>query len=57
MTAYSRVEMWDLEFFEVLEKVFIDKIEEATGESIVTMFVSHSNWAAHMIDQCLVKKA
>lgn len=56
MTAYCRVEMYDLELFEVLEHAFVKRIDEATGETLVTMFSSHASWAQNMIEQCLVLK-
>lgn len=45
-----------MELFEVLESVFIKRIEEAEGETLVTMFTTHASWAQNMIEECLVKK-
>lgn len=57
MTAYCRVGIFDLELFEVLEMAFIKRIDEASGESCVTMFTSHANWCVDMVEQCLVQKS
>ena len=45
MTAFCRVKLFDPELFEVLEHCFTKRIDEATGETLVTMFVSHASWA------------
>jgi len=41
---------------QVVEKIFLDNIEQAKGETLVTMFTAHASWALQMVDQCLVKK-
>lgn len=58
MTAFCRVGFFeDQELFEVLEQVFLARIEEASGETLVTIFTAHASWAQSMIEQCLVQKA
>ena len=56
MTAYCRVKIFDLDLLQTLEEVFLQKIEKAEGETLVTMFNSHANWAQNMIEECLIKK-
>ena len=57
LTAYARANMFEeIDLFESLEAQFIDRIDEADGPTIVTMFCAHAAWAAHQIDECLIKK-
>ncbi len=56
MTAYCRVSIFDVDLLQTLEQVFVKKIDEANGETLVTMFTSHASWAQDMIEQCLIKK-
>lgn len=58
MTAFCRVKLFEdnLELFELLERSFVRHIDEASGETLVTMFTSHATWAQHMIEQSLVHK-
>ena len=57
MTAFCRVKMFDAELLDVLEHLFISRIDEAFGQTLTTMFISHAAWASEMIDQCLIQKA
>ena len=50
MTAFCRVGIFDIDFLEMLETIFIKRIEEASGETLVTMFTSHAAWAENMIE-------
>lgn len=45
MTAFCRVGIFDVDFLEILETIFIKRIDEASGETLVTMFTSHAAWA------------
>lgn len=58
MTAFCRVKLFEQHFdlFELLERHFVKHIDNASGETLVTMFTSHASWAQHMIEQCLVLK-
>ncbi len=50
MTAFCRVQLFDFELMEHLERTFVRHIDLASGETLVTMFTSHAAWAAHMIE-------
>ena len=50
MAGFCRIELFDLEFFTIIEKIFVNKIEGASGETLVTIFTAHSAWAMHIID-------
>lgn len=54
MTAFSRLKLFEVDLFELLERHFVRNIDLASGETLVTMFVSHAAWAQDMIAQCLV---
>jgi len=57
MTAFVRGEMFkEVALFERLEARFIERIDEAGGPTLVTMFQAHGAWAAHVVDEVLVKK-
>ena len=57
MTAFVRGEMFkEVALFERLEATFIERIDEAGGPTLVTMFTAHGGWAAHVVDEVLVKK-
>lgn len=47
MTSFCRLKLFDdnLEFFELIERSFVKHIDEASGETLVTMFTSHASWA------------
>ena len=57
MTAYRRIGIFDIELFYGLEGAFIRRIEEADGQTLVTMFIAHVSWAKEIVNQCLVKKS
>ena len=46
----------EVALFERLEARFIERIDEAGGPTLVTMFQAHGAWAAHVVDEVLVKK-
>lgn len=48
--------MNEVDLFESLESQFVEHIDDADGPTIVTMFCAHAAWAAHQIDECLIKK-
>lgn len=52
LTAFCRVKYFEgnLDLFECLERYFIRNIDRASGETLVTMFISHAAWAQHMIE-------
>ncbi len=56
MTAFCKVKLFEnnLDLFELLERHFVKYIDQATGETLVTMYTSHAAWGQHMIEQCLV---
>ena len=56
MTAFSRLKLFEVDLFELLERHFVRNIDQASGETLVTMFASHAAWAQDMIAQCLVHK-
>jgi hypothetical protein len=57
MTAFVRGQHFnDVALFERLEALFVEKIDDALGPDLVTMFTAHSGWAAHMVDECITKK-
>jgi hypothetical protein len=47
MTAYCRNKLFDDNFdlFDLLERSFVRHIDDATGETLVTMFTSHASFA------------
>lgn len=57
LSTFCRSSVFDMEFLQLLESMFLDKIHEATGETLVAVFLSHKAWAKDMIDQCLKKKS
>ena len=57
MTAFCRAEMFkEVDLFECLESLFVQRIDEAEGTTLVTMFNAHSAWTLSIIDEVLVKK-
>ncbi len=46
----------EVDLFESLESQFVAHIDDADGPTTVTMFCAHAAWAAHQIDECLIKK-
>lgn len=42
LTAFARLEIFDFEVFEALERNFFHNIDKAEGETLVTMFLAHS---------------
>ena len=52
MTAFCRVKLFEdnLDLFELVERHFVRNIDQASGETLVTMFTSHASWAQHMIE-------
>ena len=58
MSAFCKVKLFDanLDLFELLERQFVKYIDQATGETLVTMYTSHAVWGQHMIEECLVNK-
>jgi hypothetical protein len=55
MTAFVRGKHFqDVSLFERLESHFVERIDEARGPTIVSMFTAHASWANHMIDECVV---
>ena len=56
MTAYCRIGLFDIDLFYALETSFTRKIEQADGQTLVTMFVAHSIWGAQVVQDCLVEK-
>lgn len=57
MAAYCRIGLFDVDLFYGLETSFIRKIEQADGQTLVTMFVAHANWAEYLVKQCLEEKS
>lgn len=58
MSAFCKVKLFEgnLDLFELLERQFVKFIDQATGETLVTMYTSHAVWGQHMIEECLVNK-
>ncbi|CDW89579.1 UNKNOWN [Stylonychia lemnae] len=56
MTAFAKVEIFDFELFESLESVFLSQIDQARGETLVTMYLSHGALSQDMIKQCFIEK-
>ena len=57
MTAYCRGNMFkEVELLESLQASFLTKIDEANGQTLVTMLNAHAAWATHIIDETLIKK-
>lgn len=56
MTAFSRLKLFEVDLFELLERHFVRNIDDASGETLVTLYVSHAAWSQDMIAQCLVHK-
>ena len=57
MTAFARCRMFqEVDLFETLENAFIQRIDEADGVTLATMFNAHAAWANHIIDEVLLKK-
>ena len=57
MTAFARCEMFqEVDLFETIENAFIQRIDEAEGVTLATMFNAHAAWANHVIDEVLIKK-
>ena len=52
MTAFCRVKLFEQHFdlFELLERHFVKHIDNASGETLVTMFTSHASWEQHIIE-------
>lgn len=42
LTAFARVNIYDFELFEALERVFLKQIDQANGETLVTMYNAHA---------------
>eukprot|EP00347_Sterkiella_histriomuscorum_P015889 403355301 len=56
LTAFARVELFDFELFEALERVFLQQIDQANGETLVTMYNAHASFAQDVVKQCLIDK-
>jgi hypothetical protein len=58
MTAFCKVKFFEnnLDLFELLERSLVKNIDQASGETLVTMYTSHAAWGQYMIDQCLIQK-
>ena len=50
LSTFCRSKAFDLELLQLLESTFLDKIHEATGETLVAVFLSHTAWAKDMVD-------
>jgi hypothetical protein len=52
MTAFCKVKFFEnnLDLFELLERSFVKYIDNASGETLVTMYTSHAAWGQYMID-------
>lgn len=46
MSAFCKVKLFEgnLDLFELLERHFVKYIDQATGETLVTMYTSHAVW-------------
>ena len=49
LTAFARVKIYDFEIFEALESVFLSTIDQANGETLVTMYLAHSSLSQNII--------
>ena len=57
MAAFSRAEIFDDPALqESLLACFIERVDEADGETVVTILNAHAEWCHHIIDTVLIKK-
>lgn len=57
MTAFARAKMFtEVQLFERLEALFVQRIDEADAACLVTMFVAHGQWANNMYVECIKEK-
>lgn len=58
MAGFARANMFnEVDLLETLESQFTTHIDKADGPTTVTIFCAHAAWAAHLIDECLIKKS
>jgi hypothetical protein len=45
LDAFSKAEMFDMDFFSIIEHILVEQIDLATGAHLIAAFQAHALWS------------